>query len=472
MATIYKPTITRTDRKTGAKRRTKARCWYIRYEDASGKRRQVKGYTDKAATQALAVDLVRRAERERVGLIDPHDEHRRRPLAEHIAGFERYLADKDNSAEYVDLTIQRVRSIVEGIDARTIDDVTASRVSEYLAGRRKGDLSIESSNHYFRAMRNFCRWMVRDRRIAENPIAHLSTLKADKDRRHQRRDLTADEFSALIDATFAADTRRGLTSEDRAMLYISAAYTGLRASELASLTPRCFDFDADPPTVTVSAKTSKHSEQDMIVLRTDLAAMLRRWIGDKAASDPLWPGKWAEHKAAGKMLRADLELAGVAYQDASGRFADFHALRHTFVSGLAKGGVHPKVAQTLARHKKLELTMNVYTHTHTEDLVEALATLPALPGGPADGADGADGKSVTRTGTDDLESVAPYVALDGDIPCQSVAVDGSDNDAPGATADERKPLETSALSSDSHDMSANEGDGARTRNLRIDSPVL
>src|SRR5512135_3397370 len=45
----------------------------------------------------------------------------------------------------------------------------------------------------------------------------------------------------------------GMTGPDRARLYALALGTGLRASELASLTPERFDLSTDPPTATVSA---------------------------------------------------------------------------------------------------------------------------------------------------------------------------------------------------------------------------
>jgi hypothetical protein len=68
----------------------------------------------------------------------------------------------------------------------------------------------------------------------------------------------------------------------------------------------------------------------------------------------------------------------LAYCDDAGRYADFHALRHTFISNLAAGGVHPKTAQRLARHSTITLTMDRYTHLRREDLAGALDTLPDL----------------------------------------------------------------------------------------------
>jgi integrase len=64
--------------------------------------------------------------------------------------------------------------------------------------------------------------------------------------------------------------------------------------------------------------------------------------------------------------------------DSAGRVVDFHGLRHTFISSLASGGVHPKIAQTLARHSSITLTMDRYTHLQVADRAATLAALPDL----------------------------------------------------------------------------------------------
>jgi site-specific recombinase XerD len=61
------------------------------------------------------------------------------------------------------------------------------------------------------------------------------------------------------------------------------------------------------------------------------------------------------------MIRKALEAAGIKYEYTNGRFADFHSLRHTYASNLARGGVHPRVTMKLMLHKKLELTFGIYT---------------------------------------------------------------------------------------------------------------
>jgi hypothetical protein len=89
---------------------------------------------------------------------------------------------------------------------------------------------------------------------------------------------------------------------------------------------------------------------------------------------------WAKERHGAEMMQIDLTAANVEYEDDNGRFADFHALRHTFISNLARAGVHPRNAQALARHSTIDLTMNVYTHVSMGDLHDDVESLPGLPG--------------------------------------------------------------------------------------------
>ena len=96
------------------------------------------------------------------------------------------------------------------------------------------------------------------------------------------------------------------------------------------------------------------------------------------------------------MLKADLADAGIVYVDDAGRFADFHALRHTTGSLLAASGVHPKVAQSIMRHGDINLTMSLYTHTQRGQEYEAVKSLPdlSLPSRKSMRATGTDGRAV------------------------------------------------------------------------------
>ena len=52
-----------------------------------------------------------------------------------------------------------------------------------------------------------------------------------------------------------------------------------------------------------------------------------------------------------------------------------HELRHSYLTALARSGVHPKVMQALADHANCAITMDIYTHTDMtakRDAAEAL----------------------------------------------------------------------------------------------------
>jgi len=86
--------------------------------------------------------------------------------------------------------------------------------------------------------------------------------------------------------------------------------------------------------------------------------------------------------------------------------ADFHALRHTFVTNLVRAGVLPKDAKELARHSSITLTMDRYAHVSLHDTAAAVAKL--------------DGPRASTTIPDAL----PDAQL-GDMGCNSVrASDG------------------------------------------------
>src|SRR5262245_38284128 len=92
----------------GAKKvRTKSGKWYGR---VPGRPKPIPLSTNKVAAQQMLAALVRKAELGKVGISDPFEEHRKRPLAEHVEDYRRYLEAKGNTAKHVRLTVCRVRA--------------------------------------------------------------------------------------------------------------------------------------------------------------------------------------------------------------------------------------------------------------------------------------------------------------------------------------------------------------------------
>ena len=116
----------------------------------------------------------------------------------------------------------------------------------------------------------------------------------------------------------------------------------------------------------VSAKITGVERKTAKMMKLDLEAARAKWINEAKTSQ--------EKK---KREKSDF----LKHRDSRGLFADFHANRHTFISNLTLAGVSPKVAQTLARHSDINLTMQVYTHIGNDEQTAAISALPAPPVG-------------------------------------------------------------------------------------------
>ncbi|MCA9089417.1 MAG: tyrosine-type recombinase/integrase [Planctomycetaceae bacterium] len=196
-----------------------------------------------------------------------------------------------------------------------------------------------------------------------------------------------------------------------------ASGPGLRRRELGALTPACLELQIDPPALVLAPDDVKNRKPTVQVIRPELAKELREWIetAQIGSESPLWP-KLTQHTA--KMLKADLEATGIPYVDSAGLFADFHCLRHSFISLITRGGVHPKLAQRLARHSTVELTL--------ADEALALNALPTLPSIFDEATP--ESQQLRATGTEGENVLPTSLPKTGTKPCNSVH--------PGAMSDE------------------------------------
>jgi integrase/recombinase XerD len=351
--------------------------WIASWHDHTGKRlERSTRTTDKSAAERILSKRVADAALRREGVIDAKaDQYRAaeaRPLAEHIEDFRAVLLAKGNTTSHVNKTVSHVRRIADLCHARHLGDLTSFKVQSAIGTLRGGGLSLRTCNAVLRSAKTFAAWLHRDGRWRENALVRLSAFNADTDRRYVRRDVTPDELHRLIAAAQSGPIVMGMPGPERAMAYRLAVGTGFRASELASLTLESFNLDGSPPTVSVVAAYSKRRRDDVQPIRDDLAALLRPWLNGKPTGVRVicLPDKTA------KMIRFDLEAAGIPCRDSAGRVIDFHSLRHSYISQVVNSGASVKVAQELARHSTPTLTIGRYAHTRLHDLSAALSNLP------------------------------------------------------------------------------------------------
>ena len=288
---------------------------------------------------------------------------------------------------------------------RNIGGITPESIESFVALlREKRGISLQTCNHYIRVIKTFCGWLLENNKIARNPLLSVTNFNADTDKRHARRALESEELQRLIEAAESGTTIQGMSGPDRVMFYILASWTGFRKGELGSITVRNFNLDGQYPSLTIEASYSKRRREDVQYLHPDVVAKVREWLNERkfGPNEILFKVSVRTcglERTTAKMMKNDLKSARekwieeaetpedktkreesdfLKYVDSKGRFADFHTLRHTFITNLCCSNISPKTAQTLARHSDISLTMNIYSHVSPEEQVAAINALPGL----------------------------------------------------------------------------------------------
>jgi integrase len=447
-----------------------AKTYTAKYRDGEGVVREVAtGCKDGTAANGRLRELERRAELVKAGVMtsseDAIADWQAIPLTRHFADYIDSLRLKTvNETRIANMSSQWER-ICRECRFIFLADLKADPFVRWLKARKQEGMSAATRNGYRESMVMFCNWCIGGTapRLSANPFKSVPKDNPKNDPRRKRRAATVDELARLLEtaqrrpleeaktirrgknkgqaiARLTPETERRLKDEgkERALIYKTLFLTGLRISELASLTVGQLHLDTKLPFVELAAADEKNRQGASIPLRHDLVDDLRAWvvlrqsresatlkIGDSVkanvASMPIL-------KVPSNLLRIfdrDLKWAGIPKRDERGQTLDLHALRHSFGTHLSKGGVLPRTAQAAMRHSSIELTMNVYTDPKLLDLHAALEMLPELPLTPSPKPEHLRLKS---TGTSDYRTsqLVPTLALTVDFASKPLSSRGKE----------------------------------------------
>ncbi len=391
--------------KNGPRIVVESEYFIARYTDATGRfRERSTGCRDQRAAEHKLNGWLREIEKVKAGILSQEEFEVGRRLAEpiekHLVDFEQHLKAKGATARYIRETLSRIRKVCDGCKFERMADMTSTGFLRWL-NRHEG-MGPRTRNGYREVMQTFSNWAVKSDCLSSNPFQKVPKARESAERRHQRRALNVEEVGKLLQAaqdrpiheltlirkgtragTNGSKVRETVKTEarrlgtERKLLYATMIYTGLRKSELASLTVGQVFPDHDIPHLVLAAKDEKARRGATLPLHPELAAHLRDWVRDRSPSEKLFrvPG------GLDKILNRDLAFAGISKRDALDRVIDVHALRHTHATLLAQRGVSPTVAKSSMRHSDVRLTLNVYSHLELGDIAEGVNRLPDLLGG-------------------------------------------------------------------------------------------
>ncbi len=327
-------------------------------------------------------------------------------IGEHFEGWaDSIRPHKPDRAEYVLKVLQAFAKRAKIAKLSEITLPLADRVFGQMVTEGKAPNTVRKHQQ---VLKQFCGWAVRQGLLPANPVAEMQGVSGGVER--ERKALDVEEQRYLLDYTArAADqvwhSRNGaercrVSGEERALLYRLAIGTGLRSNEIRSLTRASFQLarvvkGRTAPCVRLKAGSAKNRKEAIQPIQAGLAAVLARHLSRKLPNASAFTLPLKDEVVG--MVRADLRGARAEWIDAArspeerkereeSEFLrevandeavfDFHALRVTFITNMARAGVPLSQAVKLARHSDPKLTIGIYTKAGALDLEDAMDSLP------------------------------------------------------------------------------------------------
>lgn len=231
--------------------------------------------------------------------------------------------------------------------------VDASLVQRYLDVRLQQKLSSRTSARFLSCIRGFYRYLLRENRISENPVALVDNPKLS---RSLPKSLSEMDVELLLAAPDLSDP---VGLRDRTMLEVLYA-CGLRVSELVSLTMPQINLRQN-----VIRVMGKGSKERLIPLGEEAAVWLVRYLREarpvllnSMPDEVVFPSIRAQlmtRQTFWYRIKHWAVVAGIKKELSP------HTLRHAFATHLLNHGADLRVVQLLLGHSDLSTTQ-IYTH--------------------------------------------------------------------------------------------------------------
>jgi integrase/recombinase XerC len=302
-----------------------------------------------------------------------------------IACLERYLrylrSEREASKHTIDAyrrdLLQFVDVVFDGNTATVVDErnFSVANARRHLVRLTTWELSRTTIMRKISSLRGFCRFMVREERLENNPFAGLRSPKRPRKLPHI---FSVDEVRDLLAAPAiywqnadAAGTCRGnpdfAAKRDAALLEIIYS-GGLRISEAIGLEFADIDFYTDSFVVRGKGRKERVcllGKPALTAVRSYLREREAVGLGGRRASGPIFlnqAGTPLSARSLQRHFKFYLREAGLPPERTP------HGLRHSFASHLLDAGADLRSVQELLGHASLSTTQ-IYTHISPDRLL-------------------------------------------------------------------------------------------------------
>lgn len=275
--------------------------------------------------------------------------------------------------------------------AKRIAGVTSQEIEKWIGELVKAGLAPNTVHNYYVALNKMFRYALRHRLIAHNPCEAVELPK-----------VTAREDFAPVFLT-AAQVEKIAAELDKTKplgtLIRFAAYTGLRAAEIAGLRVRDVNLAAGHIEVrqtikrvgkewVVGTPKSARSTRQVPLLNRALVAELRAvLLSNPNSGDPdalFWPGRANGSRRLDWTRPVDVGGVRQYYLVPTARrlkivpHMRMHDLRHTYASLMLAAGFKPYEVSRWMGHANVSTTDGIYGHLYPSDYTDQIARFEAF----------------------------------------------------------------------------------------------
>src|SRR5664280_1022756 len=193
-----------------------------------------------------------------------------RALSDHLADFLADLKARQRGKHYLQHTRNRLKLLFSACGWNRLTEINADAFSQW---RAKQKMSPDTLNHYLGHANSLLNWAVKNGRLSANPLHPVGTVETRGHERCVRRALSDAELAKLVQS-----------SGKRGLIYLLAAYTGLRRGEIKQLVWDDLHLDGPHPYIEARAATTKNKTRAIIPLVPVLADGLREVFQRRATA--------------------------------------------------------------------------------------------------------------------------------------------------------------------------------------------
>ncbi len=270
-----------------------------------------------------------------------------------------YLADLRQFKEYLE-----INNISAGESGEGFVGIDHLVIRAFLGSLYRRKIKKVTISRKVATLRSFFKYLLRERRISNNPAEMVQAPQADK---YLPVFLSVDEMFSLLDVKFKQDA---LGLRDRAMMELLYS-SGVRVSELTGLNIDEIDFTQSQMLVRGKGKKERIVPVGTLALTAVNNYIERRGELTKKKVEahikkPLFVSRIGTRltpRSVGRIIDKYVRMSGI------NRKIGPHTLRHTFATHLMDAGADLRIIQELLGHESLSTTQK-YTSVSVNRLME------------------------------------------------------------------------------------------------------